>query len=205
MTRRATEWSDDRDAVLGALGDSQTAAAIAIPPQNFAPKDDLIRRFMRAAKENGATAECLPEDGAIPAAAARHLRARGLPLRAICTPEWKNLPWRAAEMDAHCRAPNEADICGIAGVIAAAADCGAMSVCGGEAHRLAASLLPPHHIAIVRARSVMPSLADIFAPPRGTYALFCGPSRTADIEQTLTIGAHGPLSVHILIVGAAAT
>jgi L-lactate dehydrogenase complex protein LldG len=28
-----------------------------------------------------------------------------------------------------------------------------------------------------------------------------GPSRTADIEQTIVLGAHGPYRVHIVLVG----
>ncbi len=195
------ESDDDRDAVLRALGDSFPSPPVAVPPQNFAPKDDLIRRFIRAAAENAATTAHLPQDDAIPAATAEYLRARDLPPEILCTAEWRRLPWRAAGIRAHCRAPLETDICGVTGVVAAAADCGAMSADGGEAHQLTAGLLPPHHIAVVRAMAIFPSVADILAAPRGVFSLFCGPSRTADIEQTLTLGVHGPLSVHILIVG----
>ena len=193
------DFDDDRGAVLRALGDAAPSSPIA-PPHCFAPKDDLIRRFMRAADENGATAERLPRDDAIPSAAQKYLQARGLPPEVVCAGEWSRLPWRAAGIRAARRAPAESDVCGVTGVIAAAADCGAMSADGGEAHQLVASLLPPHHIAIVREAAVMPSLADILQTPRGVFALFCGPSRTADIEQTLTFGVHGPLSVHILLV-----
>lgn len=194
-------FDDDRETVMRALGDSFPSASAELPPQNFAPKDDLIRRFIRAAEENAATTKCISEDDAIPAAAAEYLRARELPPEIICTPEWKNLQWRAAGIRAVCRAPADADICGISGVPAAAADCGAMSADGEESHRLTVGLLPPHHIAVVRATAIFPSLADIVAAPQGVFSLFCGPSRTADIEQTLTLGVHGPLSVHILIVG----
>jgi len=34
-----------------------------------------------------------------------------------------------------------------------------------------------------------------------TLNLITGPSRTADIEQTIELGAHGPRAIHILIAG----
>ena len=37
-------------------------------------------------------------------------------------------------------------------------------------------------------------------PPRAVNFI-SGPSRTADIEQTVTMGAHGPYRVHIILVG----
>jgi len=36
-------------------------------------------------------------------------------------------------------------------------------------------------------------------PPRATFFV-SGPSRTADIEQTIVIGAHGPYRVHVILV-----
>ena len=50
----------------------------------------------------------------------------------------------------------------------------------------------------------MPTMEDAFAlmrtnrrPPRAT---FFRPSRTADIEQTIVIGAHGPYRVHVVLI-----
>ena len=39
------------------------------------------------------------------------------------------------------------------------------------------------------------------APIPATINLITGPSRTADIEQTIEMGAHGPREVHILLCG----
>jgi len=36
---------------------------------------------------------------------------------------------------------------------------------------------------------------------RGTVNLITGPSRSADIEQTLILGAHGPRRLHVIVVG----
>jgi L-lactate dehydrogenase complex protein LldG len=64
--------------------------------------------------------------------------------------------------------------------------------------------LPTAHIAIVALDSMVPDLNTIFElvdPARTSYLSFItGPSRTADIERVLTIGAHGPERLIILLV-----
>ncbi|HQY47241.1 MAG TPA: LUD domain-containing protein, partial [Usitatibacteraceae bacterium] len=69
------------------------------------------------------------------------------------------------------------------------------------------ALLPETHVCVVRASRILDTMEDAFAllraeagePPRATFFV-SGPSRTADIEQTIVIGAHGPYRVHAVIV-----
>lgn len=68
------------------------------------------------------------------------------------------------------------------------------------------SVLPPIHIALVRQSKVADNLADLMA--EGGWAksmptnlvLVSGPSKTADIEQTLAYGVHGPKELIVLLV-----
>ncbi len=95
---------------------------------------------------------------------------------------------------------------GISGAQAAIADTGTLVILTGAGKGRLASLMPPVHIALVRVADLYPSLmAFIAAHPsaaRDTANLnfISGPSRTADIEQTLTLGVHGPKFVHIILV-----
>ena len=67
----------------------------------------------------------------------------------------------------------------------------------------ARSLLPEVHITLLREDRILPGLAELFAALGGelpsALAIVTGPSRSADIEQKLTIGVHGPGVVHVVL------
>ncbi len=73
-----------------------------------------------------------------------------------------------------------------------------------ERHRLV-SLLPPVHIAIVDSKAICATLGDAIKTMRKkselsrAITLITGPSRTADIELTLTIGVHGPKELYVIV------
>jgi L-lactate dehydrogenase complex protein LldG len=63
----------------------------------------------------------------------------------------------------------------------------------------AVSLLPRVHLAIVRPEMLRPDMHQVFAEAKdGNYLVFItGPSRTADIELTVTLGVHGPKNLYV--------
>ncbi len=99
----------------------------------------------------------------------------------------------------------------LAGITAAQygiADTGTLVVCSAPTGGRAESLLPAVHIALVRAGDLVAGLPDLLAAlvrdrrmDRSSAVTFVtGPSRTADIELTLTIGVHGPQRLFIVLV-----
>ncbi len=73
------------------------------------------------------------------------------------------------------------------------------------------SLAPITHIAIIGAGDLVPTLADAVKLLRlarlagdgrlpSNISLHTGPSKTADIEQTLTKGVHGPKAAHVICI-----
>jgi L-lactate dehydrogenase complex protein LldF len=90
---------------------------------------------------------------------------------------------------------------GLTGALAGIAQSGSILLTGN----LTVSLVPPVHLAILRVVNVMETLEEALALPEIARAkavsVVTGPSRTADIEMTLTLGVHGPGEVIVFLVG----
>ncbi len=83
------------------------------------------------------------------------------------------------------------------------APAGSVLVTGADEAALTASLLPEVHLAILRARDLTDDLAPLLrlGAASASSVIISGPSRTADIEMTLTIGVHGPRELVVFLVG----
>lgn len=99
---------------------------------------------------------------------------------------------------------------GLTGVDAALARTGSLVLYASSEQGRLASLLPPLHYALLPASRLYPDLAAWLATPEAAEhirhssntVIITGPSRSADIAQTLTLGAHGPKALHVLLIGA---
>jgi L-lactate utilization protein LutC len=93
-------------------------------------------------------------------------------------------------------------IVGVTNAICGLADTGSILIVDGAGDPLKASLLPEIHIAVLNSSNILPSLPDAMPLVKNTSAavFITGPSRTADIEMTLTIGVHGPKEIHVFVV-----
>ena len=103
----------------------------------------------------------------------------------------------------------EADL-GVTGVDYAIAETGSCVLLAGKGVSRLVSLLPPVHVAVVERGQVLPSLDELFTLQRldhlqgkgGSYMnMISGPSRSADIEQTIVKGVHGPGETHMVLLG----
>lgn len=100
---------------------------------------------------------------------------------------------------------------GITGADYAVAETGSVVVLPRKGLSRLVSLVPPVHLAVVRAEDVVQSLDNVFlfrkldylqnGGDMGSYLNFItGPSRTADIEMKLVVGVHGPREVHLVLL-----
>jgi len=96
--------------------------------------------------------------------------------------------------------------CGVTVPAAAVAERGTLVLESGPGHGRALDVIGPFHLSLLRASRLVDTLAEALAPrfrgrrPASAVSLVSGPSRTSDIEKISTLGAHGALSEHVLIV-----
>jgi len=144
----------------------------------------------------------------VPRAVAAHLKENNLPTRGACWPEFAELDWAGAGLGIEARPSHGDDKLGITGTFCALAENGTLMLLSGESTHATTSLLPENHVAIVPVSRVVRTMEDgwdLLRRERGSLPrqvnFVSGPSRTADIEMTLVLGAHGPFRVHVVLVG----
>ena len=90
---------------------------------------------------------------------------------------------------------------GLTAARAAVAETGSLIISTGPGRPLTASLLPDVHLAILKEEDILPDLTHALSLEEireaSSTVIISGPSRTADIEMTLTIGVHGPGQLYV--------
>ncbi len=144
----------------------------------------------------------------VPRAVASYLKEKNLPTSGACWPEFAELDWAGAGLGVEARPCHGDDKLGITGAFCALAENGTLLLLSGENTHATTSLLPENHVAIVAASRIVRTMEDGWDLLRRERSglprqvnFVSGPSRTADIEMTLVLGAHGPFRVHVIVVG----
>jgi len=137
------------------------------------------------------------------------LTSAGVAVEVVALDSGEAGPDKESKRSAFRRRLMEADI-GVTGVDYAVAETGTCVILPRKGVSRLVSLLPPVHVAVVQAGQVLETVEEVLALRRlefiqkgdmGSYmSLITGPSSTADIEQTLVVGVHGPKEVHMVLV-----
>ena len=95
---------------------------------------------------------------------------------------------------------------GITSADYALADTGTLVLLSSSQEARMISLLPPVHVALVPRERLLTGLDELLtllpqpSEQTSSMVLITGPSRTADIEQILVRGVHGPGEIHVVVV-----
>ena len=208
-------------AVTGREGDRQAAVAERletharnlIPARAQQPQPALIQLFRAFLEGQSAEVVELSNAAEVPATIAAFLRGKNvaLTLRMGHDPLWQTMPWDKEYALTRTRGPAVAtDTAGLSHAIAGVAETGTLVLTSGPDNPTTLNYLPENHLVVVRAADIVGSYEEIWTKVRSVHGeaqmpravnFISGPSRTADIEQQLVMGAHGPRRVLVMIVG----
>jgi L-lactate dehydrogenase complex protein LldG len=188
-----------------------------MPARGRLPLPARIDLFVEMAREAAATVQRIARAEQAPAAIADYLRAENLPpeLRLAPDPWLTGLPWGERPLLALSTGRAEGgEPVAVTAAFAAVAETGTVMLKSGPQSPTTLAFLPETHIVLLRGAQVVGTYEEAWARLRSetgmrmprTVNLITGPSRSADIEQTLQMGAHGPRRLHIVLIdGDAAT
>lgn len=95
------------------------------------------------------------------------------------------------------------DGAGVSTAIYGLAETGSVVLAASRDEPRGRSLLPDVHVTLLREDRILPGLEELFAAVGdalpSALAIVTGPSRSADIEQKLVVGVHGPGEVHVVL------
>ena len=172
----------------------------------LSPISDRVGRFRSRAETLSSTVTGPVALNAIPETVARYLSEHRLPPAAVAWPDVARLDWTTHGIAVRPPPARPDDAVGITGAYCAIAETGTLALLSGADTPATVSLLPETHIALVPVARIVAHMEDCFARLRAEHGtvprainFVSGPSRTADIEQTVTIGAHGPYRVLIVL------
>lgn len=215
--------TDQRAAILGRLSKTlgHTASAVAdvvtqrleTCPRGPQPQwpETLRERFLaKLAKVSGTHAE-IGANTEIAHAVAAYLDAQHLASRLAVAPhpllagvEWPRA-WQVASRHAE-----RDDRIGLGVAFCGVAESGSLMLLSGPESPTTLNFLPDDFLCLLPASRIVPRMEDawdLLRSERGTLPrstnFISGPSRTADVEQTIQLGAHGPRRLHVLLLGEA--
>jgi len=184
-----------------------------VPARGRLPAAARLDLFARMVEAAAGSVERVENPAAVPAAVAAFLRGHNLPLRLRRgdDPRLAALAWDAEPaLEIRRGAADGSDLAAVSRAFAAVAETGTVVLVSGADNPTTLNFLPDAHIVVVSAGEVFADFETVMVRLRercGEGALpravnfITGPSRSADIEQTLILGAHGPRHLHVIVVG----
>ena len=154
------------------------------------------------------TWEALDDDAAVPNRVAGYLDARALTGPLAVAPALAGLDWASVGLVPRIGRSHGAERVAVSRAFCAIAETGSVVLLSGPENPTTLNFLPDHHLVVVDAGDLVMHIEDAWSRLRLAAAgmpravnLVTGPSRTADVEQTIQLGAHGPRSLHLLFTG----
>ena len=183
-----------------------------IPARGVGDIEHRIRVFTEMMLAVGGTVEIVDDVNEVPHAVSVYLRDGNLPaiVRRGADPLLARLPWhRGGTLEVLEGPAVDADRASVSHAFAAVAESGTIVQISGPDNPTTLNFLPEAHIVVLESSALFASYEEAWSKLRTlmgegnmprTVNMISGPSRTADIEQTIVRPAHGPKNMHVIIV-----
>ena len=199
---------------VGAAERLQRHAVNLVPERGNLDKIARLNLFKEEAEKVNASVVQLGSADKVPREVARFLKESNIPPKIKMAPRLKDLPWSSTLLETDSGIADRDDAVSVTSAFAGVAETGTLVTISGADTPTTLNFLPLTNIAIVEAGKIYGDYEQAFAKLRQinpekqapidymprTLNFITGPSRSADIEQTLLLGAHGPQRLHIIIV-----
>ena len=188
----------------------QTHPRHLIPARSRIPHPAQVDLFVANVEKEFGTVTRVADIAAIPGAVAEYLAAQNLPTDIAIAPhpELREIPWHDRPM-LRLREGRAAatDMVAVQHGFAAIAETGTLMLPSGPERPTTLNLLADTAIVVLRASRVVGAYEEAWdilrreqpEMPRNIM-LVTGPSRSADVEQALELGAHGPRRLHVVLL-----
>jgi len=181
-----------------------------IPARSRLPHAKQVDLFVSNVEKEFGTVTRVAHDGEVPAAIAEYLSAQNLPGQLVMAPNpaLRAIDWSSRPLLEIREGRAEAsDMVSVQHGFAAIAETGTLMLPSSGERPTTLNILTDTEIVVLRASRVVGAYeeawdllrAEIGAMPRNVMFV-TGPSRSADIEQALELGAHGPRRLHVVLV-----
>lgn len=175
-------------------------------PQPSIARDNPVARFIQESDRLKSTVAEVNSLADVPQAAAAYLKQNSLESPVVGWPSLAELDWIASGVTYENRLACGEDMVGITDCFCGIGETGTLLLLSSPTTPKLHALLPETHLCVLSKARIVHTMEDAFQLvriergelPRATFFV-SGPSRTADIEQTIVIGAHGPYRVHIIL------
>lgn len=187
-----------------------------VPARSQVPRPDQVNLLVRNIEKEFGTVARVPDAASVPAAVAEYLASQNLPSTLVMSPhaELQAMPWAERPLLQVREGRAEAsDLVSVQQAFAGIAETGTLMLPSAPDRPTTINLLPDTAIAVLRTSRVVGAYEDAWdllraehlPQPSGGFMprnvmLVTGPSRSADIEQTLELGAHGPRRLHVVLI-----
>ncbi len=181
-----------------------------IPARSRLSHIEQVGLFVTNVEKEFGSVTRVPDAGAVPGAVADYLAAQNLPTSLVMAPhpQLRAIPWSTRPLlEIREGRAQATDLVSVQHAFAAIAETGTLMLPSAAERPTTLNLLADTEIVVLWASRTVGAYeeawdllrAELGAMPRNVM-LVTGPSRSADIEQTLELGAHGPRRLHVVLV-----